>query len=178
MHIFRSTTFTSTSFERRDDLVQLRNCIGTKNIKRRKIKGHPPIGWQAPFESDLSCCGRFFEMIHGYSPCISARYARTWSVYTLNCIDRAGARPGTIGIARHSRRSRKIASYLLLDAVSSCASVSRSIATAASPTAAKEPDKYRYLIGAMSTHGPTETSASNITDDAKTLLRPIVKGSR
>jgi dihydrofolate reductase len=32
-------------------------------------------------------------------------------------------------------------------------SVSHSIATAASPTAAKEPDKYRYLIGAMS--GPS-----------------------
>src|SRR3954470_17425234 len=33
-------------------------------------------------------------------------------------------------------------------------SVSHSIATAASPTAAKEPDKYRRLIGAMSAHGP------------------------
>src|SRR5215472_9829806 len=32
-------------------------------------------------------------------------------------------------------------------------SVSRSIATAASPTAAKEPDKHRCLIGAMSAHG-------------------------
>src|SRR5580704_11292336 len=31
-------------------------------------------------------------------------------------------------------------------------SVSHSIATAASPTAAKEPDKYRWLIGAMSAH--------------------------
>jgi hypothetical protein len=36
-------------------------------------------------------------------------------------------------------------------------SVSHSIATAASPTAAKEPDKYRYLIGAMSARGPSET---------------------
>src|SRR5438046_10611607 len=33
-------------------------------------------------------------------------------------------------------------------------SVSHSIATAASPTAAKEPDKYRCLIGAMSAHVP------------------------
>src|SRR5256885_15297909 len=33
-------------------------------------------------------------------------------------------------------------------------SVSHSIAPAASPTAAKEPDKYRRLIGAMSAHGP------------------------
>jgi hypothetical protein len=32
-------------------------------------------------------------------------------------------------------------------------SVSHSIATAASPTAAKEPDKYRRSIGAMSAHG-------------------------
>src|SRR5215510_13251811 len=32
-------------------------------------------------------------------------------------------------------------------------SVSHSIATAASPTAAKEPDKYRRLIGAMSAPG-------------------------
>src|SRR5713226_3747831 len=36
-------------------------------------------------------------------------------------------------------------------------SVSHSIATAASPTAAKEPDKYRCLIGAMSAHGPFAT---------------------
>src|SRR4029077_5090022 len=37
-------------------------------------------------------------------------------------------------------------------------SVSHSIATAASPTAAKEPDKYRCLIGAMSAHGTKRTS--------------------
>lgn len=33
-------------------------------------------------------------------------------------------------------------------------SVSHSIATAASPTAAKKSDNYRCLIGAMSAHGP------------------------
>src|SRR5215475_9483071 len=39
-------------------------------------------------------------------------------------------------------------------------SVSHSSATAASPTAAKEPDKYRRLIGAMSAHGPSRHFAA------------------
>jgi hypothetical protein len=40
-------------FERRDDLVQLRNSVRTKDIQRRVIKRHAPIGWSSPCETNL-----------------------------------------------------------------------------------------------------------------------------
>ena len=45
-------------------------------------------------------------------------------------------------------------------ALSFCMSMisGQTLRAAASPTAAKEPDKYRCLIGAMSAHGPKEKS--------------------
>jgi hypothetical protein len=45
-------------FERRDDLVQLRYRLRTKDVERRMIEGDAPIGRQALFEPDLTNIGR------------------------------------------------------------------------------------------------------------------------
>jgi hypothetical protein len=37
------------------------------------IERNSPIRWQAPFESDLSGRGRFFEAIHGRAPWLSGK---------------------------------------------------------------------------------------------------------
>ena len=42
------------SFECRDDLVQLRNGLGPKDIQGRMVKRHSPVEWRTSFEADLS----------------------------------------------------------------------------------------------------------------------------
>src|SRR6266481_5762160 len=45
-------------FDRRDDLIELRNGVRTENIERRMINGYPPIVGRAPRKMYLlrSCC--------------------------------------------------------------------------------------------------------------------------
>src|SRR5258705_4041087 len=35
-------------FDRRDDLIELRNCVRTENIERRMVNGYAPIVGRAP----------------------------------------------------------------------------------------------------------------------------------
>src|SRR6266568_9501514 len=42
------------SFERCDDLIQLRNGLRTKDIQGRVVKRNPPVGWRTSFETNLS----------------------------------------------------------------------------------------------------------------------------
>jgi len=46
-------------FERRNDLIQLRDALRPEYVERRMVERDLPIGWQAPFEADLSLFGRF-----------------------------------------------------------------------------------------------------------------------
>ena len=52
-------------FDRRDDLVELRDCFRPKNIERRMVERHAPVRRQTSFKADL--CGRkcLLGAVHG-----------------------------------------------------------------------------------------------------------------
>src|SRR5438105_8709031 len=56
-------------FDRRDDLIELRNGVRTENIERRMVNGYSPIVGRAPRKMYLLCaCFLVSCAFHVFSP--------------------------------------------------------------------------------------------------------------